>query len=411
MKPVPESPLRVLMAASVFPRWPGDDTPPFVLRQAEAIAAAGVEVTVLAPHAPGAKARERWGQVNVCRFRYLWPTSLQGLFYEGGMLVQLGRYPHRKWQLPFMLFAQVCAMRKLCHAKSYDVLHAHSLLPQGFTAMFNGALPVVATSHGNDVFRMKATGLYGKMKRKVVCEAAALTANSSATEKALVELGAEPGRIHRVPASPNVGQPTPKGADEIRKRYQRGAKIVLFVGRLLEEKGVGDLIEALGLLHDESVRLVVVGAGVDEAGFQAKSRDLGLASRIDFVGWADQEQLANYLAAATIFVGPSKPRPGGGVEAQGLVFAEAMAAGLPVVATRCGGIPDMIIDGQTGLLVEPGDPHALAAAMKRLFDDPALAQRLSKAARQHYFDQFSPEATTHRMIEVYRSVLNASTTV
>ncbi len=391
------------MSTSVFPRWPGDDTPPFVLRQAEAVSATGCSVTMLAPHAAGAAMRERIGDVEVVRFRYLLPASLQGLFYDGGMLVQLRKHPHRKWQLPFMLLAQIAATRKLCNAKSFDLLHAHSLLPQGYTALFNGKLPVVATSHGNDVFGLKEGGLYGRLKRKVVAKADAITANSSATEAALLRLGTAPERIHRVPASPNVHTPDRAQVDALRAHYGQ-ASLILFAGRLLVEKGVGDLISAFAQL-ESNVRLAILGEGSDRAQFEAQARELGVTDRVEFFGWVDKAALANYLAAADVFVGPSKPGPGGWVEAQGLVFVEAMAAGAPVVATRCGGIPDMIVHEETGLLVEPGDVEALAVAIRKILLEPELRQRLVTNARQRYEAEFSPERVTEKLIEVYERVL------
>jgi len=152
----------VLMSTSVFPRWSGDATPPFVLNQAQAVAEQGWGVTVLVPHAPGAARRERIGGVEVIRFRYLWPHRLQSLCYEGGMLVQLRKYPHRRWQLPFFLLAQIRAIRILCKQENFDLIHAHSLLPQGFTALRSVSrhqLPVLVTSHGNDVFGLQEDGL------------------------------------------------------------------------------------------------------------------------------------------------------------------------------------------------------------------------------------------------------------
>ncbi len=392
------------MTTSVFPRWANDNTPPFVLRQAESIAAAGWQVTVLAPHADGALRHEKRGSINIVRFGYLWPPKLQGLFYEGGMLVQLRKHPQRKWQLPFMLVAQIMATRKLCNAKQFDLIHAHSLLPQGFTALYNGRLPVVATSHGNDVFGLKEGGLYGHLKRKVASEVAALTANSSETEKALLRLGANAERVHRVPASPNISKPEASEVAKIRAQYPPNAKLVFFAGRLIEEKGVGDLIQAFSQLAMPEAHLIIAGQGADRDRFEKQAQNGSLAKRIEFIGWQDKDALANYLAAVDLFVGPSKPRADGWVEAQGLVFAEAMAAGLPVIATRCGGIPDMIIDGQTGLLTSPGDPKALADAMQKLLTESELRTRIIEQAKRHFSEQFSPEVVTQKLLAVYATI-------
>ncbi len=390
---------------SVFPRWEGDETPPFVLRQAEAVASAGWRVTVLAPHAKGAQRDERIGDIEVIRFGYLWPAALQGLFYDGGMLVQLRKHPHRKWQLPFFLMAQILAARKLCAAKHFDVLHAHSLLPQGFTALYNGRLPVVATSHGNDVFGLKRGGLYDRLKRKVVREVAAVTANSSVTEAALIELGAPPERVHRVPATPNIAPSSQVEVARIRAEYPAGSKLVVFVGRLIEQKGVGDLIQAVAQLRTADVHLLIIGDGADRSRFEQMASAAGLDKRVKFLGWQSRETLANYLEAADVFAGPSKMGPRGSVEAQGLVFVEAMAAAAPIVATRSGGIPDMIVDGETGLLTEPGEPKLLAGKIDRILMDRDLARKLADGALMRYRVIFSAETVTREILNVYRSVL------
>lgn len=400
-------PLRILMSTTVFPRWRDDSTPPFVLRLAEGLTRSGCAVTVLAPHADGAALREQWGGVEIIRFRYLWPTALQGLCYEGGMLVQLRRHPHRRWQLPFLLSAQIRMTHRLAQSGSFDLIHAHSLLPAGFCALravSRHGLPVVVTSHGNDVFGMRPNGLYGRLKRWVVREADALTANSSATEEALLELGAPTGRVHRVPAMPSVFPADSQQVASIRERFG-GAKIILFVGRLLEEKGVGDLIHAFAQLTLADVQLVILGDGADRAKFEAQAHNLGLGSRVAFMGWIASADLAHYLAAADLFVGPSKPGPNGWKEAQGLVFVEAMAAGTPIIATRCGGIPDMIIDGETGVLVEPGAPEPLIQAMMQLLQDDPKRTRLAACARASYEKHFAEPVVAQKTLAAYSGVM------
>lgn len=410
-EPSQTKPRHVLMTTSVFPRWLGDATPPFVLRQAEQVAAAGWRVTVLAPHAPGAKRQERWGDVEIIRFRYLWPESLQGLFYEGGMLVQLRKHPHRKWQLPFLFIAQIWATHQLCRTKSFDVLHAHSLLPQGFTALFNGQLPVVATSHGADVLELKQGGLYGKLKRRVARQAAAITVNSSVTQAAVERLGAATEKVIRVPATPNITPPQAEKVAALKTRFV-GAKLLLYVGRLIEQKGVEDVLRALALRRnvDPQLQLSIVGDGANRDRLEALTEELGLDDAVHFVGWVDGGELGNYYAAADVFIATPKPGATSVLEAQGLVYIEAMAAGTPVIASRCGGIPDAVIDGETGLLVEPGDVAGIVSALEQMFEQPALRVRLAENARRRYEMEFSPAVVTRKMLGVYQSVIKVSTT-
>ena len=189
---------RVLMLTSVFPRFEGDATPPFVLNQAKAMAERGWKIAVLAPHGPGAKWGETMEGVEVYRFPYMWPLTLQQLCYEGGMLINLRTKPWTKWLLPFFGFAELLATIWMIRRWKPDLLHTHSLLPQGAIGVLAASLfdlPHVTTSHGNDVFGLKATGLTGRFKRWVLRHADLVTANSRATKDALIELGEQETRL------------------------------------------------------------------------------------------------------------------------------------------------------------------------------------------------------------------------
>jgi glycosyltransferase involved in cell wall biosynthesis len=148
--------------------------------------------------------------------------------------------------------------------------------------------------------------------------------------------------------------------------------VVLFVGRLMAEKGVDTLLHAMALVP--SARLVIVGGGAERPRLEALARELGIEDRVDFRGGvSDRNALADIYRQAALFVLPSHS------EGLGCVLLEAMAHGVPIVATSVGGIPDLIKDSVNGLLVPPHDPRALAAAITRALADGEL--RNSFAAR------------------------------
>ena len=160
-------PPHILMTTSVLPRWPGDATPPFVLNLAEDLVQLGCRVTVLAPHSPGAARRERVNGVQIERYPYLWPHRLQSLCYQSGTLVRLRGNRLRALQLPGLALAQTWAPRRAIHRLQPDLLHSHSLLPQGLISetVRPPGLPHVSTSHGSDVFGLKADGWMGRAHR------------------------------------------------------------------------------------------------------------------------------------------------------------------------------------------------------------------------------------------------------
>ena len=179
----------------------------------------------------------------------------------------------------------------------------------------------------------------------------------------------------------------------------RESALVAFTGRCSEEKGVYDLLQAtLGLRRAiPRLRLELAGDGdLDE--LERSIASMGLADRVRVHGWIDRRRRDELLARAAIFVLPS--------HAEGLPMSllEAMAAGCAVVASRVGGIPDVVSDGDNGLLVEPGDTEALAAAIARLAADPALAQRLGERARATIAARFTPEPALQRLGQIYSSL-------
>ena len=149
---------------------------------------------------------------------------------------------------------------------------------------------------------------------------------------------------------------------------------VLCVAHLYPRKNVSTLLDALARLPFD-VRLRLVGTGPELAVLTRRAEALGVAARVDFLGHLSFEALANEYRSASLFCLPSRQ------EGFGIVFLEAMAAGLPIVASRAAAIPETVADGICGTLVEPGDAPALAGAIAALFADPVEARRLGEGGR------------------------------
>ncbi|MFP4451254.1 MAG: glycosyltransferase, partial [Rhodosalinus sp.] len=163
-------------------------------------------------------------------------------------------------------------------------------------------------------------------------------------------------------------------------RYAAGARdgrSLLFVGRLSAAKGVPVLLDAMAELavSHPGARLALIGDGPDRAALQAHAVRAGLSDRVTFAGYRDERGVAEALAGADIFVLPSF------AEGLPVVLMEALAAQCAVVTTRIAGIPELVRDGETGLIVPPGEAGALAEALGRLLDDAPLRQRLAEAGR------------------------------
>lgn len=191
--------------------------------------------------------------------------------------------------------------------------------------------------------------------------------------------------------------PAPPAAS--RRGERTGPCRILFLGRLGARKGVPDLLAALA---DDAVlrlpwRAVLAGDGEVDT-FRARAAALGLAERIDFTGWVGTGEVAGLLAQADILTLPSYE------EGLPMAVLEAMAAGLAVVSTPVGALPEVIGHGAEGLLVTPGDVPGLAAALARLLGDGALRRQLGEAAARRFREQLDIETYARRMAELYREL-------
>ncbi len=170
--------------------------------------------------------------------------------------------------------------------------------------------------------------------------------------------------------------------------------LVVGVGRLVPIKGFDVLVRALPAIARAApaARLTLVGDGPDRAALVTEARALGVANRLELAG--AHTEVAPFLAAADLLVAPSRN------EGQGKSLVEAMALGLPVVAARVGGIPAVVEDGETGRLVPPDDPPALAGAVTQLLADPELRRRMGAAGRRRA-EQFSLRVMEARLLSLY----------
>jgi glycosyltransferase involved in cell wall biosynthesis len=184
----------------------------------------------------------------------------------------------------------------------------------------------------------------------------------------------------------------PAGAVESRS----GPPRLVTVGRLQAPK---DPITLLGALSElgRPVEAVIAGNGPDRPAVESERRRLGLESSVRLAG--ELNDVGELLAAADLFVLSTRS------EGLPLSILEAMAAGLPVVASNVGGVPELVVDGETGLLVPPGDPHALAAAIGRLLDDETLRRQLGAAGRIRASEHFDLAATRGAHLDLYRALL------
>ncbi|HJW37209.1 MAG TPA: glycosyltransferase family 4 protein [Candidatus Udaeobacter sp.] len=272
-------------------------------------------------------------------------------------------------------------------------LHAHFMGMAARTAFWiHRFFPVTFsfTAHANDIFapRNFEIGL-----DKLVDTARVVVTVSDYAEKFLQERFPERAdRIRRIYNGLNL-------AEFGRADFSSTTPLILAVGRLIAKKGFADLICACGLIAERGkpFRCEIIGEGPLENELRGQIERLNLQNRVALSAAKPQLEVRKRLAAANAFVLPSVIDPEGGMDNLPTVIMEAMATGLPVVSTKIGGIPEMVIENETGFLVQPGDASALADAIEKVIDDRVLAQRLGHAGYQRAQELFSIEKNVREL--------------
>ena len=280
-----------------------------------------------------------------------------------------------------------------------DLLHVHCVSSNGYYAQVVRRalhLPLVVTTHGERT--MDAGQIYqrsafmNRMLCALLAEADHITACSQHTLDDLEGW-------HGQPFGPRA-QVVYNGIDlssfTSAKPYPHPRPYILGIGRHVPQKGFDVLLQAFAQAHQTSHDLLLAGNGPERPALERLAADLGLADRVRFVGRADRPIAVSLFAGCSFFVLPSRQEP------QGIVNLEAMAAGKAVLASRVGGVPEIVQDGETGLLVSAEDAPALAKAIERLTDDAPLRQRLG-AAGQERAQAFDWDAIAEQYLDIYRA--------
>ena len=393
--------LKVCMLTTGFPRYRGDLFGSFILDLADYLARRGLTVEVVAPHARGLAAREDVVDgVRVRRFRYAVPASFERLAYGGGIPSNLKASVWARLLVPFFLLGFL--LRTVRMVGGCQVVHCHWTICGliGYLATRGRRRPLVLSVRGSDV-NLFSDGLLGRLSRRIWGSMDAIIAVSEDLARELEEKGVDRSKIRVV--YNGVGEefrPLTKEASRQKLELPRTPFIVLFLGLLAPVKGVEVLLQAVEMLADPDLLCVLVGDGPLRAALQQQACAKGLAGRVRFAGQRPREEIIDWLNAADLLALPSY------AEGRPNVVLEAMACGRPVVASRVGGVPELVSDGVTGRLVAAGDSAELTAAIRDLMSDSDRLLAMGRAAGERVESSgWTWEAAAAATAEVYAELL------
>ncbi|MCG2807161.1 MAG: glycosyltransferase family 4 protein [Coriobacteriia bacterium] len=382
-------PLKVVMLTTSYPRWEGDSAGHFVASLAEELALEGHTVTVIAPHERGSLVNERVRSVSVHRFRYA-PESLERLAYGDGIVLNLRRNPIVVLAATGLVLGMRRALR--AYGRNADVIHVHWAPTAALAAPRDSGIPMVLTLHGSDT----SLASRGRLWRFLLKRGIGCTDAISAVAPPQISVVRKTGFVGPIELIPSGVPAVPLA----RKRTRSvGPGTIIYVGRLLEAKGVRDLLEAFISSADElgDTRLVFVGDGPLRDTLKRLADVSTVAERVVFEGAVAHDRALELIADSDLLVLPSY------AEGSPLAVTEALALGTPVLGTAVGGVPELV--QEAGAIIEPGDTGALAAGLVNLLADRESLAALGEAARARIAETLTWPAVACRTEQLYRSAI------
>lgn len=405
--------MKILVIGSVYPRFHEDAEVPWLRASVAHLKKAGLGIQVLAPAYKGLKTHEIDG-VKVNRFRYA-PASWEILTHEEGAPSKMASKPWLQLlAIPYIISGFFKCI-SICRKFKPDVIHAHWPFPHAYIALGAAKLfriPLVLNFHGAELLLIRKKKWVKPFLKFAIGQAQAVFANSSFTASKIKAL-----RNVNVEWSPYGTTLESSTASEVEAVPHpiNGKFKILFVGRHIERKGICYLIEAAKYLPRDKFEIRIVGVGdlTEKLKELAEQVDALAPSElrhdspaeIVFTGKLSPEELAKEYRTANVFTLPAIVDSKGDTEGLGVVLIEAMELGLPIVASNVGGIPDVVVDGESGILVPEKDPQALANAFKRLESEPGLVKQLLEGSRKRIRECFTWDGIIERQIAEYKKVV------
>lgn len=396
--------MNILVLSHLFPNQLNPQSGIFVLEQARSLVAKGVSVYVIAPIPWVPKSLHhvgKWKKYDELPNKSITheipvahPRTVQ--FPRGSILAGVG--------FSFYL-ACLGIVQSLTKKQRFDLIHVHTILPDGLAAVLLGKrfnIPVVCTIHGSDINIYPYRNFLNLWAtRWTLKQASARVAVSQKLRGKVIDCcGDLSVEVVYNGADPNIFESIPKYEARRRLNIPVDGEILLYVGNLLQIKGVDYLIDVFNKVRKQrqKMRLYIVGDGERRSPLEEAVKNKGLSNNVVFIGRRPHHEIPFWLSASDCLVMPSLS------EGFPTLLTEAMMVGIPIVATNVGGIPEILIDSVTGILVPPGDVKSLAAGINRLADEQ-FAKRLMHQARQLAHSKFTWESNAKRMTEIYQSLV------
>lgn len=397
---------KILIITSSFPRWENDTDPPFVLDLCKRLNN-NFDTRVLCPAFPKCKINETIKGVSVKRFRYF-INKFELLAYDTGILNKLKKNKLFYLLTPFFVLSEIFVLIRQVLRDDFSVINPHWLIPQGFAAVIAGIVTrrepvIVCTVHGGDIFSLNGL-FFDYIKRFTIKRLRAVIVVSQAMKEKVLSLGVDEKSVYVIPMGVDLKNRFVLSSDV------KGKRSILFVGRLVEKKGLKYLIDAF---HEIQIKypeasLVIVGKGPEEKNIRKQISNYQIESSVKLFGAVTHDILHKVYKSHSIAVFPFIEDSTGDMEGFGLVMVEAMGCGCAVVASGLPAVHDIIIDNETGLLVEQKNSSDIVKKISVLFDNSEILESLSRQGRRYVEDRFDWSVTEKKYCALFNSITKDS---
>jgi len=391
--------MKVCIVTSVYPRHAADSEVPWLRKTVGLLKEQGVDISVFAPSFQGLSDHDIDG-VSVKRFRYA-PKNLETLTHDEGAPNKIQKFHYKLLSITYII-AGIFNLIVHHRREKFDILHIHWPFPHGLfgiAARIFCPAKVVLSFYGAELLLIHKYPFVEPFLRFFIKRADAVVAISSYTASKVTDI--QPCDFTLIPYG--------AAAVEVTNDVKTDPHHLFSVGRAVERKGFPYLIQAMPIIRqkwpDAHLTIAGGGGGTILEDLRQLAKELGTESYINITGKVSGEKLQEIFIAGSVFVLPAIVDSRGDTEGLGVVLIEAIDNNCVIVGSNVGGIPDICIHEQTGLLVPQKDPQAIADAADRLFSDPELQEKLRIGSRKHVAEQFSWESVVAKMNSVYTDVL------
>lgn len=394
----------ILITTTSFPRWEGDleGGGNFVLSLCKELQKQ-FNVSVLTPYVKGTATNNRIEGIDIYRYKFLFCRS-GNLINKSGIAETLSQ---QKWKflfVPFLLIAQLFAIKKICEKKQCKVINAHWLVPQGFIAglykkFFNKDIKIVSTSHGSDL-NMSFGRIGNKLLQFIAKQTDRLTVVSNELKEKAKKAGFR-NDIAVIHMGIDINRFRPhQDSETLRKRLGISNGMLLFVGFFNEVKGIEYIIEAMPeiLAQKPDTKLVLVGDGVLKAKLRQSIEEKKLTNHVTFTGFIKQDELPRYYSAADIVLMPSLS------EGSPVVLPEALSCGATVITSDLPVYRQHIKDGETGFIVTRKSAKEISQKVLHILRNPQLSEKIKNNARRYVEKRFDWKIIGDKYADVIKSL-------